>query len=482
MILKWLSNLRVRFLLLVVLALLPALGLLLLTASEQRDQAVALERQGARRLASLAAADQERLIENARQLLIVLAGLPEVQAAGPSCDGLLAALVQDFPQYANLGVIAPDGRVACSGISPPRGINLSSRSDIQGVLATGEFTVGEYETGGVTGRPVLNIAYPVHDPEGTVISVVYAALDLANFGEFASASQLSPTRILTVIDRNGTVLVRRPQDDVVVGQSLANDPVFQAILQTSNDGVIDGPGPDGAYLYAYSALAGETTTAAYLTIAIPRAEILQEPDAAFSRNLTRLGLVVLLVMVAAWVGGDLLARRSADAHKELVRRIYDAFTTGRVDLLDDVVDQGFVDHDPMPGQAPGLPGLKQAVGLFRAAFPDGEMVINELVAEADKVVARVTLHGTHTGDYFGRKGTGRTVTADGVEIFRVKGDRVCEGWSRFVLPVEDVPELTPEDAATESPFTDPDPNGFTPVAEDLDESTHAQHDSRNRDT
>jgi predicted ester cyclase len=481
-ILKWLSNLRVRFLLLVVLALLPALGLLILTASEQRDQAVELERRGARGLANLAAEDQERLIENARQLLIVLAGLPEIRAAGPECDQLLAALVNDFPQYANLGVIAPNGSVACSGISPPRGINLSSRSDIQGVFETGEFTVGEYETGGVTGRPVLNAAYPIRSDNGNVTSVVYAALDLANFGEFASASQLSPESILTVIDRNGTVLVRRPQDEVVVGQSLADDPVFETILQTASGGVIDGPGPDGTYLYAFSPLAGETYAAAYLVIAIPRSEILREPEAAFSRNLTRLGLVVLVVMVAAWVGGDLLARRSADAHKELVRRIYDAFTTGRVDLLDDVVDQGFVDHDPMPGQAPGLPGLKQAVGLFRAAFPDGEMVINELVAEADKVVARVTLHGTHTGDYFGRKGTGRTVTADGVEIFRVKGDRVCEGWSRFVLPAEETPERSPDQDATESPFTDPDPNGYAPVAEVVDEITPAKHDSSSRDT
>jgi predicted ester cyclase len=134
----------------------------------------------------------------------------------------------------------------------------------------------------------------------------------------------------------------------------------------------------------------------------------------------------------------------------------------------------------MPGQAPGLPGLKQAVGLFRAGFPDGKMVINELVAEGDKVVARVTLNGTHTGEYFGRKGTGQNVTADGIEIFRVSGDKVCEGWSRFVLPQDGLIEhQVGADGTVSSQY---DVNGFTPVVDDEDVDAVTRHDSRTRDT
>lgn len=143
---------------------------------------------------------------------------------------------------------------------------------------------------------------------------------------------------------------------------------------------------------------------------------------------------MLFVMIAAWIGGDLLGRRNADLHKELVRRIYDAFTLGTVDGLDDIVADDFYDHDPMPGQSPGLQGLKQAIGLFRAAFPDGAMHVDDLVAERDMVVARVTLTGTHAGNYFGREGTDTWVQADGVEIFRIHKGKVSEGWSRFVLP------------------------------------------------
>src|SRR3954454_22385664 len=94
---KWLSNLRVRFLLLVLVAVLPALGLLILSASEQRDQAVTAAKAETQRLASLAAADQQRTIESTRQLLVVLTGLPEVQESGPVCDQLLADLQSQFP-------------------------------------------------------------------------------------------------------------------------------------------------------------------------------------------------------------------------------------------------------------------------------------------------------------------------------------------------------------------------------------------------
>jgi hypothetical protein len=113
----------------------------------------------------------------------------------------------------------------------------------------------------------------------------------------------------------------------------------------------------------------------------------------------------------------------------------------------------------MPGQPAGLLGLKQAVGEFRAAFPDGEMVVDDLVAEGDRVVARVTMSGTHRGEYAGMPGTGRAVRAEGIEIFRVAHGKIAEGWSRFVLPlamIEDAPDILA--------------NGETSAEIDLDES------------
>src|SRR6478609_4872630 len=112
----WLSNLRLRFLLLVLLAVLPAVVLLLFTVREQRNVALQKGQANAQQLAGLATADQGRLIESTRQLLTVLALLPEVQTGGTACNELFATLLTQFPLYANLGVIGADGMVTCSGV------------------------------------------------------------------------------------------------------------------------------------------------------------------------------------------------------------------------------------------------------------------------------------------------------------------------------------------------------------------------------
>ncbi len=426
-----LSNLRVRFLLLVIVAVLPALGLLIYTASEQRAAAVRDDQEEARRLANLAAADQGRLIESTRQLLTVLADVPEIGGDPRTCATFLADLLDQFPQYANLGVIAPNGDLVCSAVTPPGPVNLADRSYFQNAVRTGDFAVGEHQTGRVTNEATLNCGFPIVDDAGQLVGVVYAALDLNWISEFASQAQLADGSILTVIDRQGKVLVRSTAAAEWIGKSLVGTPVVERMLAEGR-GVAQGTDENGEdVLYAYAPLGTAVPADAYLSVAIPRSTAEESADRVFNRSLTRLGLVVAVVLVAAWVGGDLLVRRDTEANKALVRRVYDAFDTGGVDPLDEIVAPDFVDHDPTPGQSPGLPGLKQAVGLFRAAFPDGAMTVNELVAEGNKVVARVTLSGTQAGEFAGVPASGRLRSAEGIETFRIARGKIVEGWSWF---------------------------------------------------
>lgn len=428
-----LKNLRLRLLFLVLVAVLPALGLLIVTASEQRDRALANARAEASRLASLAAGNEERLVDGTRQLLVVLSQLPEVRSGDvAACQALLADLLADFPLYANLGVIAPDGFLTCSAIPASGPLDLSDRTYFQQAVQTRDFAVGEWQIGRITGLATINCGYPVLDADGQLVAVVFAALSLAWLNDFAAQADLPPDAVLTVLDRSGRVLIRQPAPASTpwVGRSLLGTPVVDTIL-AEGSGVIEAAGDGGAYLYAFVPLGSGASADAYLSIALPRASVVAPAEHDFSQNLTRMGLVVTAVIVAAWVGVDLLVRRNPEANKVLVRRLYVAFDTGGVDLLDDVVAPDFVDHDPLPGQGPGLTGLKQAVGLFRAAVPDGEVRVEDVLAEGDKVVAHVTVRGTHRGEFLGVQPTGRAVTAEGVEIFRIAHGKVAEGWSRF---------------------------------------------------
>ena len=76
----------------------------------------------------------------------------------------------------------------------------------------------------------------------------------------------------------------------------------------------------------------------------------------------------------------------------------------------------------------GIEGFREYVQLVRAAFPDFHNRLEDLIAEEDKVVARLTYTGTHRGELFGRRPTGRRVSYSGVAIFSFRDGKITEGW------------------------------------------------------
>jgi predicted ester cyclase len=101
--------------------------------------------------------------------------------------------------------------------------------------------------------------------------------------------------------------------------------------------------------------------------------------------------------------------------------------------FDELVDPNFIDHDPIPGQQPGVPGLKAAYKMFSDAFPDVWFTFEDLIAEGDMVVGRGVIEGTHKGHFLGLPPTNKTIKWTGTRMFRVKNGRVTEGWINFDL-------------------------------------------------
>jgi steroid delta-isomerase-like uncharacterized protein len=119
-----------------------------------------------------------------------------------------------------------------------------------------------------------------------------------------------------------------------------------------------------------------------------------------------------------------------ETNEAIVRRfVEDAFNGRDLDVLDEVVAEGFTNHDPpFPELAPGREGLKQAFGGFWSAFPDIRATTEHLVADEDKVATVVTLAGTHQGELMGLPATAREVDVRVVEIFGLAGGQIAERW------------------------------------------------------
>ena len=118
----------------------------------------------------------------------------------------------------------------------------------------------------------------------------------------------------------------------------------------------------------------------------------------------------------------------SDQNKALFRRlVQEVFNEGKLTTADEL-GTGYVEHSPAPGQAPGVEGFKQLVQMFRSAFPDLRMVIDDLIAEGDKVVARMTTTGTHRGEFMGLAPTGKPIKISEIHILRFANGKVQEHW------------------------------------------------------
>ena len=100
-------------------------------------------------------------------------------------------------------------------------------------------------------------------------------------------------------------------------------------------------------------------------------------------------------------------------------------------MADLIMTQEFVDHPPPPpGMASGLEGFKQFATMLVGAFPDLRITIEDLIEEGDKVVAQVTVRGTHRGLFMGQiAATGKRFEMPGVDIFRIAGGKIFERWN-----------------------------------------------------
>lgn len=119
----------------------------------------------------------------------------------------------------------------------------------------------------------------------------------------------------------------------------------------------------------------------------------------------------------------------AKENKALLQNFYDEVLNAKhMDAIDKFVAADAVDHAAMPGQAPGLAGVKQMLNMYLTAFPDLHTKVEDMIAEGDKVVARITMTGTQKGEFMGVAPTGKKIDITGIDIVRFAKGKMVEHW------------------------------------------------------
>ena len=122
---------------------------------------------------------------------------------------------------------------------------------------------------------------------------------------------------------------------------------------------------------------------------------------------------------------------SSEANKALVHRFNDAFNAGDLDGAVAVFAPNVVVHNSGAPDPLNLEGFGQLAGVFLAAFPGGQHTVDDMIADGDKVVARITYRGAHTGDLMGISPTGKHVTVSAMTIDQIANGKIVETWRLF---------------------------------------------------
>ncbi len=304
-------SLRLRLIQLVLLALLPALGLIIYGAREQRQNATSNAETEALRLARILAASHQGLIDSTGHLLAALARIPEIRnGERAGCIALLAGLMREYPLYSNLAFADIKGEVFCQGLLATKSTNIFDRAYFQRAIKEQNLSLGDYQIGRATGKATLNLGYPILDRGGTATGVVFAAIDLAWFNQIVAAAELPKNSTLTLYDRHGTVLARYPESEQWIGKAAGESQIFKTIF-AKTEGVADASGLDGSNrLYGFTSFGVSSSKRdIYLTIGIPADVALAGANWTLRRNLNALLIVSVMALLAAWYAGDALILR-----------------------------------------------------------------------------------------------------------------------------------------------------------------------------
>lgn len=123
---------------------------------------------------------------------------------------------------------------------------------------------------------------------------------------------------------------------------------------------------------------------------------------------------------------------STEDNKALDRRAFEEiWNKGNLAVVDELDDESVVNHTPPGPLLQGTEAFKQFVLMYRNAFPDVQITIEDQIAEGDKVVTRWRARGTHKGELMGIPATGKQATVTGISVGHVVNGKFVEIWTNF---------------------------------------------------
>jgi PAS domain S-box-containing protein len=285
-----------------MIVIIPGLVLAIYTLLNERQREEAEVQNNAIRFANIISVQEQDLIETARNLLVVASKVPQNWSDKTSrYSHFLAQLLVNFPDFSNFGVTDIKGNIVASAIPLTKQVNIADRNYFRIAIETGNFAIGGYQVGRITGRPSINLAYPIMNENGEITGVIFAVFSLKKLENLEArvATQLPEGSTLIKIDSNGIILAQYPEGNNKNGHPVSE--LFQIRNKlTHGEGLVWTTDLDGtSYLNAYSQIKSKLYPLGIsVVLSISEGLAFRNANNNFYRMLVLLSIAGFLILLA----------------------------------------------------------------------------------------------------------------------------------------------------------------------------------------
>ena len=390
----WPRGLRSRLVALILLAIVPALVLVIDSGMTERRLAETAAHDAALRVTKNAASTLDRGVDDAHDVLATLAVTADLPGASPAaCEAQFAAVHTRLQErgvaFTVLGVAAPDGTLTCS--SPPltEPVNVADRLYFRRAVETGQFVVGDFVIGRVSHRPSFNVGMPDFDGQGNLRAVLVAGLDFSWLEQIVADAQLPDGSTVLALDGQGLVLARYPDPDGWTGWALPPDQPLRQVIGVPTSQTVELAGLDAIpRLYAVTPIAG----GGVVIVGVPRTVAFAEANRLLIRNIVGLLAATALALAAAWFGSLAFALRPLHQLVTATRQLANGDLSARSALRGAVEELAALGtaFDQMAGQ---LADRETARAQAEAERQESETHHGQVLASLAEVVFQTDLEG-----------------------------------------------------------------------------------------
>jgi diguanylate cyclase (GGDEF)-like protein/PAS domain S-box-containing protein len=304
-----LSRLSIKHQLFLIVSIIafPAICIIINSGLQQRRDAFHNAQMETQKLAETIVSEQKNLVASTRQLFIALSQVSEVTThKHVEVQPILTEILKLSPQYSNIFIADPSGVVWASAIPLKEVVTVSDRRYFKNALASGRLSSGEYHIARTSKKATFNLAYPLKDDSGKVISVICAGLSLDYYRHILKDYKLPQGASFALIDHKGIILTRAVNPEKYMGKQSSPE-IFKHMLEGPEEETSAGTssviGDNRIQTYRKLRLEGEPTPYMYVRAGIPTDVVMSEANAALGKNLMIYTITLVIAFFISWLIG-----------------------------------------------------------------------------------------------------------------------------------------------------------------------------------